>query len=442
MYKLNLLRKIAAAGAFALLFNLSGEDKTAPATVDKLLLERARNGEAQAQLEAGFAFFRANNPVRAAYWFQAAAKQGSAPAQYNTGRCFLAGYGVEKNAHAALEYFKLAAEQELPPAQFETARLLLSGIPAAPDAAPARMAVAPDEKAAVELLEKLLIKRYSPALLLYADYLIKNQHGKNPQKIIALLEAAITAGDNTAQMRLADFLLSRTDSFRNEKRARRLLENASATDPEAMAKLAFAVENGFGAPPEPEKAFALYQQALEKKFIPLAASRLANYYYTGSFGVKQDIAKAVELYTRAAVAGIPDAITQLGICSKNGIGMQVNKTQAFELFFQAAKMDYAPAQYELAKCFAEGEGTAADQRGAFYWFNQAAMRYDPRAMLETGKRYWQGNGTAPDAAKAAAYLEQAYANGMNEALELLHTVRQNADSSSTVKPQDIPEFGL
>lgn len=429
-------------GAFALMFNLSGEDKTTPATVDKLLLERARNGEAQAQLEAGFAFFRANNPVRAAYWFQAAARQGSAAAQYNAGRCFLAGYGVKKNIHAALEYFKQAAAQELPPAQFEAAKLFLTGIPAAPDAAPARAAVMPDEKAAVELLEKLVIKRYTPALLLYADHLIRKANSKDPQKIIALLEMAISGGDNTAQMRLADFLLSRTDNFRDEKRARKLLENAAPGNPEAMAKLAFAVENGFGAPPEPEKAFALYKQSLEKTFIPLAASRLANYYYSGSFGVKQDIAKAIELYTRAAAAGIPEAITQLGICSKNGIGVKADKVQAFELFFQAAKMDYAPAQYELGRCFADGEGTAADQRGAFYWFNQAAMRYDPRAMLETGKRYLSGSGTAPDTAKAAAYLEQAYANGMNEALVLLQETGKHAAADNTVKPQELPTFGL
>ena len=116
--------------------------------------------------------------------------------------------------------------------------------------------------------------------------------------------------------------------------------------------------------------------------------------------------------------------------------------KAFELFFQAAKADHAPAQYELGECFANGIGTAPDQQGAFYWFNQSAMRYEPRALLEVGKRYLQGNGTTPDAAKAAAYLEQAYANGMTEAAGLLQTARHKMQSENSVLPQTLPDFGL
>ena len=442
MYNAKLLLKVVASVVFIHAFVLYGVEKSAPANVNNTLLERARNGEAQAQLEAGFAFYRSNNPVRAAYWFHAAAQQGVPEAQYNAGRCYLAGYGVDKNQHQALAFFQLAANQNLPPAQLETAKLLLTGIAAVPEAAPPRQAVEPDEPTAVALLEKAIGQHYVPAMTVYAEYLIKKYRQQKPQKIIALLEMAITGGDRNAPVMLADFLLSRTDKYRDEIRARRLLESNAAENPEAMAKLAFAVEHGFGAPPEPEKAFTLYSEALKKVFIPMAASRLANYYYSGSYGVRQDIPQALKLYTQAAAAGIPEAITQLGICSKNGIGMKVDKEKAFELLFQAAKCDYAPAQYELGVCFANGEGTVADQQGAFYWFNQAAMRYEPRALLESGKRYLYGNGTAPDAEKALVYLEQAYANGMNEAAALLNEARRKAQNNSRIQPRKLPEFGL
>ena len=441
MYNAKLLLKSVVPAVFFWAVTLYGAEKSVPANADNTLLERARNGEAQAQLEAGFAFYKSNNPVRAAYWFHAAAKQGLAEAQYNVGRCYLAGYGVEKNQHLALDFFQLAAGQDLPPAQLETAELLLNGIAAVPDAAPPRQAVAPDETRAVKLLEKAAAQHYAPAMTRYAEYLIKKHHPQ-VQQIIALLERAITGGDRRAPVILADFLLSRNDKYRDEVRARRLLENNAAGDPAVMAKLAFAVEHGFGAPPDPEKAFDLYRKALEKVFIPSAASRLANYYYSGSYGVRQNIPQALELYTRAAAAGIPEAITRLGICSKNGIGMQVDKEKAFELFFQAAKMDDPPAQYELGVCFANGEGTVADQQGAFYWFNQAAMRYEPRALLESGKRYLSGNGTAPDAEKALAYLEQAYANGMNEAGALIHEARRKLQHNSRIQPRKLPQFSL
>ena len=160
MYNAELLLKVVALVVFFHALVLCGAEKTAPASISDPLLERARNGEAQAQLEAGFAFYRNNNPVRAAYWFQAAAKQGIAEAQYNAGRCYLAGYGVEKNLHQALDFFKLASEHDLPPAQLETAKLLLNGIAAVPEATPPRKVIEPDEKTAVALLEKAAAKRY------------------------------------------------------------------------------------------------------------------------------------------------------------------------------------------------------------------------------------------------------------------------------------------
>ena len=441
MHNSSQLRKVAALAVFACAVTLAGADKAAPFGVNANVLERARNGEVQAQLEAGFAFYKSNNPVRAAYWFNSAARLGSAEAQYNMGRCCLAGYGVEKNIHQAFEYFKTASAQGLPPAQLECAKLYLSGIAAVPEHNPPLPSVAPDEKTAFELLEKAIAGSYTPARLVYAAYLIQKYRNKEPQKIIELLNGAVEKGDRTACVMLADFLLSRTDELRNEKLARTLLEKAAPDHPEAMAKLAFAVEHGFGAPPEPAAAFELYKKALQKTFVPLAASRLANYYFSGSYGVTQDISQAIDLYRKAAAAGVAEAITQLGICSQNGIGMKVDKAQAFDLFFQAAKMDYAPAQYALGESFANGSGTIADQQGAFYWFNQAAMRYEPRAMLEVGRRYLHGVGTAPDAEKAAAYLEQAYANGMNEAAELLIQARRQMQTSDSIKPQKVPRFG-
>ena len=51
------------------------------------------------------------------------------------------------------------------------------------------------------------------------------------QKIIALLEMAITGGDRNAPVMLADFLLNRTDQYRDEIRARRLLVSRFRINP-------------------------------------------------------------------------------------------------------------------------------------------------------------------------------------------------------------------
>ncbi len=406
------------------------------------LLERARQGNAAAQLEAGFAFFRAKNPVRAAYWFYAAARQNLPEAQYNLGRCFMAGYGVKPNRQKAFEWFSRAAEQQLAPAMLECARFYLSGIEADPDTDPPQKAMTPDEKKAFELLEKLAKNHYIPAINVYARYLIKKYRNDRQQKIIALLDKAVSRGDAEAQVLLADYLLSRSDHHRDEKRARALLAAAAGKHPQARAKLALAVEFGIGAPPMPEKAFALYKQALEENFSPNAAARLANYYYSGSYGVKQDIPRAVELYTRAAAEGIPEAMTRLGDCCRAGIGVEKDPDKAFELYFQAAKMDYPPAAFALGRAFELGEGTPADEQAAFYWYYQSAMRYEPRGLLETGRRYMQGKGTGADGRKAVIFLEQAYANGMTEALPLLEEARKMPQSQPETTPQATPDFRL
>lgn len=419
---------------------LSGAENTL-SVLPTELLERARSGDAQAQLEAGFGFFQLNQPIRAAYWFAAAASQNVPEAQYNLGRCYLSGYGVEKNPHAAFEYFKQASAQGLKVARLAQAELLLSGIPANPDAAPPRMAIPADEKQAFALLEKLSGEDFGEACTLYAGYLIKKYPEQQKLKIMELLEKAVGQSHVPAQIMLADYLLSRSDEIRNEKRARTLLEKAAQSNHEALVKLAFVIETGLGAPPDPEAALKLYEQAMQQKFSPLAATRLANYYLSGRHGAAMDITRALELYRQSADKGVPEALYHLGECYNTAVGVPMDMEKAFDFFFQAARRDYPAAQYALARCFELGQGTPPDQRAAFYWYNQSAMRMEPRALLETGRRYLTGNGTIQDAGKAAAFLKQALANGMNAAAPLLQEAMRKQEQYP-VQAQPTPVFKL
>lgn len=51
---------------------------------------------------------------KATYWFQKAAEQGNAGAQYQTGRMYEGGLGVAKNITKALYWYQKAADQGLP----------------------------------------------------------------------------------------------------------------------------------------------------------------------------------------------------------------------------------------------------------------------------------------------------------------------------------------
>ncbi len=51
------------------------------------------------------------NKTKAVEWYQKAAEQGYAEAQYNLGVCYYNGYGVPKNRAKAVELWKKAAAQ-------------------------------------------------------------------------------------------------------------------------------------------------------------------------------------------------------------------------------------------------------------------------------------------------------------------------------------------
>ena len=98
------------------------------------------------------------------------------------------------------------------------------------------------------------------------------------------------------------------------------------------------------------------------------------------------------------------------------------------------------AQFALAECFARGDGTPQDEQAAFYWYHQSALRYDPRGMLETGRRYLTAQGTERDVKQAIIFLEQAAANGMNQAFIWLEEAKKMPQMPELPQAHPTPSF--
>jgi TPR repeat protein len=79
------------------------------------LLERARQGNAEAQFEIGKRYENGSgvstNAEEAVKWYKLAAEQGHTGAQLDLGKCYYLGKGVAKNDVEAIKYFRLAAGQ-------------------------------------------------------------------------------------------------------------------------------------------------------------------------------------------------------------------------------------------------------------------------------------------------------------------------------------------
>ena len=98
----------------------------------ELLLEQAEQGDAQAQYEVGRRFWNGDGVERdarqAADWFDRAARQGLAPAQRMLGRCYEQGRGVERDARQAAAWYRWAATQGDPEAQYALGVCLDKGL--------------------------------------------------------------------------------------------------------------------------------------------------------------------------------------------------------------------------------------------------------------------------------------------------------------------------
>ena len=93
----------------------------------KQLEEHAVNNEAWAQLWLGIYSKDKNQLQKAKEYYEDAANQGMAAAQYALGGLYLKGNGVQRNYDKALEYFKRAANQGMAAAQYALGDLYLKG---------------------------------------------------------------------------------------------------------------------------------------------------------------------------------------------------------------------------------------------------------------------------------------------------------------------------
>lgn len=76
------------------------------------LIQKAQDGDADAQCKLGVWYEKGQNYYEAVKWFRKAAEQGHADAQNNLGECYFYGHGVNENYNEAVKWFRKAAEQD------------------------------------------------------------------------------------------------------------------------------------------------------------------------------------------------------------------------------------------------------------------------------------------------------------------------------------------
>lgn len=141
---------------------------------------------------------------------------------------------------------------------------------------------------------------------------------------------------------------------------------------------------------------------------PIALNNQANMYYKGK-GVKQDYAKALYLYRKAAEKGHMASAITVGYMCENGLGQPKDFAAAMHWYQIAAKQGYASAQNAIGDLYRLGRGVARNDQMAAKWYEKAAAQNFADAQCRLGYMYLRGRGVPADIQKGRQLLEEGVA---------------------------------
>ncbi len=133
--------------------------------------------------------------------------------------------------------------------------------------------------------------------------------------------------------------------------------------------------------------------------------------YRDGEGVQQDYRQAFQWFKKSAEQGDAAAQYCLGSCYSFGNGVQQDYKKAFEWFEKSAEQGVADAQFEIGFCYRIGNGVQQDYKKAFEWFKKSAKQEYATAQYCLGMSYRYGEGVQPDYRQAFEWFEKSVEQG-------------------------------
>ena len=176
-----------------------------------------------------------------------------------------------------------------------------------------------------------------------------------------------------------------------------------------LVALVFAAGVAGAAPAEESQPVAEVSRE-EPPPSPVAMNHQANLFLKGR-GVKQDFAKALHLFERAANEGHTASMISAGYMYENGLGVARDFAAAMQWYERAAAQGYASAQKAIGDLYRLGRGVKQDDAAAAQWYQKAADQGFAQAQCELGYLMIRGRGVPQDWPKAKLLLEAGAGQG-------------------------------
>jgi uncharacterized protein len=148
---------------------------------------------------------------------------------------------------------------------------------------------------------------------------------------------------------------------------------------------------------------SLYKLCLNQSFPQFVSNDGIDFYTIAKlyhFGPMKDINYAVMYYQTATLFGNKDAMFDLAICYRDGIGVDCDYKQAFQLFEDAFVLGNKRASYEIARMYQYGEGVERDVVKFIKYYKLADACGCVKAKNNLAVCYQNGDGVNQDINKA------------------------------------------
>ena len=272
-----------------------------------------------------------------------------------------------------------------------------------------------------------------------AKLMIDHNRKDSDEKITTLLEQAANQGYAPAQLALADFLstLSNTDTL--EQQIYNLYKAAAEQQViEAQVKVARLLTEGRGTPRDLEAAVVWYRRAAEQgdKRAQLATGN----FYLGGVTVPASVKEALAWYEKSAIQGNVLAQSNMGdLLTLDRYASVRNVDEGAKWYLKAANQGHAHAATRLGQIHESGTGGVnRDITLAAKWYRLAAEKGNSSAQCRLGSLYFRGLGVPQDNQEAERWFDLAAAQiptGVTSILGFIHYDCREFDAKSVNIPR-------
>ena len=173
----------------------------------------------------------------------------------------------------------------------------------------------------------------------------------------------------------------------------------------------------------PDVDLAVVQGALS--YRQYSSGAMAEKWYQDAKKLEELDGSPVEiaaLYQKAAEQGYSDAQYNLGLCLKDGIGIQKDSLEAAKWFHKAAEQGHAQAQCLLGSFYILGIGVSVNPWEGVKWYRKSAEQGYATAQYCLGSCYECGKGVEEDIEEALKWYLQAAEQGHADAKKRYDTL--------------------